>query len=62
MIIIISVLAQNTTFQVTSLTPNQEYVFRVSVANTHGFSEPGQMSELVVTIDGRNTKLGNECA
>jgi len=49
-----------TSFQVHNLEKNTEYLFRVSAANKHGFSDPGKISEVIVTIDRRrssSTKL-----
>ena len=44
---------QHTSYHVTGLESNQEYVFRVSAANKHGFGESGQESNPVITIDRR---------
>jgi Fibronectin type III domain len=43
-------VAQHTTFQVNDLLPNTEYRFRVSSANKHGFSGPGEPSGIVITL------------
>ena len=46
----ISSSLQHTSYQVQSLEPNNEYVFRVSAANKHGFGPPGSVSDAIVTV------------
>ncbi len=39
------------------LEDSTEYVFRVSAANKHGFSDPSQKSEVILTIDRRKSSI-----
>lgn len=58
----LSFTLQFTSFHVTGLDSNTDYLFRVSAANKHGFSEPGLISDRVCTNERRpSLKSGISC-
>jgi len=55
----LSLFSQHTTLHVHSLQPNTEYRFRISSSNKHGFSIPGEPSDVIVTLERKpSLKIG----